>query len=76
MRKIEGEPEFIHMEWKQRSCGNKFARFLYKCCDVIINSVWYYFVPFTSIFLSYQIPHRYGQNPEDLVIEDPPEVEL
>lgn len=64
---IEGEPEFIYIDfWEDRTCGQKVARGLYVFLRMFFASVWFYFVPFVSIYLSFSIPYQFvGQDAGD-----------
>ena len=57
-KEFENEPEYIFID--NRKWGNFFARCWYKVCLVFFASVWYYFVPFYSLVLSYWIPAFFG----------------
>ena len=62
-RRLVGEPDYICMDWSERSFGNKVARAFYKAMRVVFASVWFYYIPFTSILLSYSVPHFFGEDP-------------
>jgi len=57
------------MSMGERTLRNKMARIVYCLFKGLHVSVWYYFLPFSCIFLSYVVPHKMGQNPEDPVVE-------
>ncbi len=71
-----GEPEYIHVKFSDRKCGNKLARLNYCLWRVVFASVWFYFIPFSSIYLSYCIPFRFNEDVQ-MHIEDkaPPVVQ-
>ena len=56
-----GEPEYIYVNFWERSWGNKIARIIYSICKIVYVTLWFYFIPFTSIYLSYYIPKRFGE---------------
>ena len=61
---IHKAPKYIYIEFGKRpTIGNKFARLVYVSMYSLFCSVWFYFIPFVSIFLSYQIPYVYGPPP-------------
>ena len=45
--------------WKDRSCGNKMARIVYILMKTFYATVWFYFIPFSVIYLSYFIPDAF-----------------
>ena len=54
-------PEYIFIDFSDRpSFGNKVARVLYLILYSLFAAVWFYFIPFTSIYISYAIPAKYG----------------
>ena len=54
---LPDEPEYIYRAFSQRSCGNKVAFALYKYfCKFLYKSVWFYFIFFLSIILTYEVP--------------------
>lgn len=59
--RVEGEPEYIYIDFWSRSCGNKLARIVYLLCKTLLVTVWFYFIPFSSIYLSYYIPFKLQQ---------------
>ena len=44
----------------KRTWGNRIARAFYCFLRFFYVSFWFYFVPFTSLFCSYQIPYIYS----------------
>jgi hypothetical protein len=52
----EGEFRRLRVSYKERSCGNKCAYMQYKCFRTFYLSVYFYFMPFTTIMLSCAIP--------------------
>ncbi len=58
-------PEFIYVDMKSRTCGNKLARITYNVFKSIHASIWFYFLPFACIFLSYSIPNSFGPSDAD-----------
>ena len=54
-------PEYIHIDFSNRpSFMNKVARVLYLILYSLFASIWFYFIPFTSIYISYAVPAKYG----------------
>ena len=53
-------PEFIYIDFKARTCGNKMARLFYQLMKAFYTVIWFYFVPFSILFLSFFIPYAYG----------------
>ena len=58
------EPEHIYIGFWDRTLGNKIARVVYCVIKTFQASVWFYFVPFTVIYLSYYIPYYYATTEE------------
>lgn len=53
---MDKPPEFICINWRDRSLGNKIGRLIYKLFRVLFASIWFYYIPFISIFMSYAVP--------------------
>ena len=54
-------PQYIHIEFSKRpGCLNKTARIVYRILYALFCSFWFYFLPFTCIWLSYAVPYKYG----------------
>ena len=54
-------PEYIHIDFSNRpTFGNKVARMCYLVLYSLFAAVWFYFIPFTSIYISYSVPMKYG----------------
>ena len=64
-KEIPKIPTYIYLEFHERTCCNKFGRFVYIIFKTFQASVWYYFIPFTSIFFSYQLPYFLGAYDDD-----------
>lgn len=58
--KFEGEPKYLFIYFWDRSFANKLIRIVYNILKMIHVSFWFYFIPFSSLFLSYQIPYLSG----------------
>lgn len=43
-------PQYIKMEFGDRTCFNKFLFIAYKLCQIFYNSIFYYFIPFLAQF--------------------------
>ena len=56
-RIIEGTPDYIHVKWSERTLCNKILRLFYRLIKGLYVSMWFYFVPFLAIFLSYYLPY-------------------
>jgi hypothetical protein len=46
----------LKMTFRERSCGNKCAYAQYKCLRAFFVSVYFYFLPFTTILLTCLVP--------------------
>ena len=53
------KPNYIHFPWSKRRCGNKVARGVYSCLKTFFACIWFYFIPFSCLYLSYAIPFVY-----------------
>ena len=53
---IDGEPDYILIKQRERTCCNWLARVFYRIFKTFFASIWFYFVPFYCIVLSFQIP--------------------
>lgn len=51
--------------WNDRTFLNKVARLVYVIFHTLFASVWFYFIPFVSILLSYQVPYSLEMRDED-----------
>ena len=68
LRQMEGEPDYIYIDYRTgRTCGNKVARGVYVFLRMFFASIWFYFIPFVSIYLSYAIPYRFIEAAETTV---------
>ena len=54
------EPDYIYVDTWQLEWGTKFARVIYASFKIIYASIWFYFIPFSCLYLSYVIPYAYG----------------
>ena len=57
----ETRPEYIYVDPSKLPWGRWFLRKVYTAVHALFASFWFYFIPFSSIFLSYSIPHAYNQ---------------
>ena len=55
----ESRPKYIYVDEKLFTWGRWFHRKLYTIVHALFASFWFYFVPFSSILLSYTIPFAY-----------------
>lgn len=55
------EPKFIYIN--DRDCLNKTLYYFYKFFRGFYASIWFYFVPFATIFASYYIPYSKTDDP-------------
>ena len=55
-------PEFIYVDASKLPWGRWFLRKVYTALHALFASFWFYFIPFSSIFLSFSIPHAYNKN--------------
>lgn len=51
-----GDFRKLKIRFQERNCGGKLAYMIYKVCRVYFVSVYFYFLPFTSVMLSILIP--------------------
>ena len=58
----EGRPEFIYVDPSKLPWSRWFFRKIYTLLHAFFASFWFYFIPFSSIFLSYSIPQAYNAN--------------
>ena len=65
---ITKKPEYIYIDRKDRPWGNWLARMLYHFLKTVHTSVWFYFLPFSVIYLSYIVPYTLTK---DSAILDP-----
>lgn len=63
----------MHIAFKDRTCMNKVARVVYVIFRSLFASVWFYFIPFVSILLSYQVPHSLDMRDSDAATISTPE---
>ena len=62
--------EYIYIDFHERTTvTNKVARVFYLLLYALYCSVWYYFIPFTSIILSYQLPKYYEDTKQNAFSE-------
>ena len=45
------------MSFSSRTCANKFLYYLYRMFRIFYASFWFYFTPFSTIFISYWLPY-------------------
>ncbi len=58
---LRNPPKYIHIEFSKRpTFMNKCARILYKIFYALFASIWFYFIPFFSIYISYAVPSWFG----------------
>ena len=53
-------PQYIHNDFSKRGWGVWIARQVYNGFKTLFASVWFYFIPFSSLYLSFAIPYRYA----------------
>lgn len=52
---------YIHIEFSKRpTFMNKCARLIYLIMYSLFASIWFYFIPFASIYISYAVPAKFG----------------
>ena len=56
---FDREPNYIHFGWDNRDNLNKCARLTYLCFKTFFASVWFYFIPFACLYLSFAIPFHF-----------------
>ena len=60
------EPEFIHVSLSSRTCNNWVLYVVYRFFRIFYASFWFYFIPFSTIFISYWLPYYLvGQDLEE-----------
>ena len=63
--KYEGEPDYIYIDFGKQTWQNKVLRSIYQILKHIHVGIWFYFIPFSSLFLSYWIPYYLDAKVED-----------
>ena len=58
----ENTIKYIYCSWKWRSVSSKFLRVVYKFFRVLYVALWFYFVPFAAIYMSYALPYNMRNN--------------
>ena len=53
----EGDQNYIHVGWKERSFVNKILSCIYRLFRCIYVSIWYYFLPLVALFGSFYVPY-------------------
>ena len=56
---VENQPEYICLEWRDRKWSNLLAFGVYRFLRWIYVSLWFYYLPFIVIPLSYFVPYAY-----------------
>lgn len=51
-----GEKRPLRVRWESRSCANKFFYLVYKVLKVFYTSLFFYFLPFSTIILTCLFP--------------------
>ena len=64
---LETRPSYIKVEYMRMSWGKFLARAIHYFLYTIFVSFWFYFVPWTSLILSYLIPYIMNPDYYDLV---------
>ena len=54
------EPEYIYVCWEKRKWGNKIARLIYMFVKTMYATFWYYFAPFSCLYLSFFLPYMFA----------------
>lgn len=68
---FENAPEYRYIAFKNRpSCCNKFVRIFYLICHAFFVSVFHYWMPFLTIYISYALPYSKGGDTGDSVKKD------
>ena len=57
----EFRPEYIYVDPSKLPWGRYLLRKVYTAVHALFASFWFYFIPFSSILLSYSIPHGYNE---------------
>ena len=64
---VQGRPEYIYLDFWERTLGDKACVLFYQLLRTLHAVVWFYFAPFLVIFLSYAVPYYLG----DQVVSKP-----
>ena len=59
MAGLESRPVYIYVDEKHFTWTRWFLRKLYTVIHALFASFWFYFIPFSSIILSYTIPFHF-----------------
>ena len=65
------EPNYIYFAWESRTCVNKCARLTYVISKTFFACFWFYFVPFTCLYLSFAIPFKFTDSEASQHVIDP-----
>ena len=57
----ESRPRYIYVDDKHFTWSRWLHRKLYTVVHALFASFWFYFIPFSSIILSYEIPFYSGK---------------
>jgi hypothetical protein len=56
----KGEPRPMLVRFRDRQCSNKCGFVMYKLCRIFYITYYYYFMPLILLFLSLNLPVRWG----------------
>ena len=65
------EPDYIHFGWDDRDLKNKVARSVYVIFKTFFAVFWFYFVPFSCLYLSFAIPFKFTDSEASQHVIDP-----
>ena len=68
---FDREPDYIYFDWNMRDRSNKCARLTYKLFKAFFASVWFYFIPFACLYLSFAIPFKFTDSEASKHVIDP-----
>ena len=58
---LSKKPEYIYLPFSKRpDFSNKVVRAMYFVSKIFHAGIWFYFVPFSVLFLSYKVPEAVG----------------
>ena len=64
-------PEYIRINFCDRTCRNKFKYMLYMLIKCVYVSIWYYFIPLAALMFSYALAAYMINNHQDELDFDP-----
>jgi len=65
------EPDYVHFPWAKRDWANGCARGTYVVFKTFFACFWFYFVPFSCLYLSFAIPFKFTDSEAAQHVVDP-----